>query len=149
MKTKLQTKTFKVASGRVVFGDPCYPTNPVYPAKNGIWTARVDMGDEGSWGNRVRKVTVHHVDFNPAEPNIRHLDEGFSVDSGQAGVFDSSVYGEDEFYELCCRETLSKEGWGYIDGGFATSSGYGDGWYEAHIQAVGGKAVCVELTFIE
>lgn len=148
MKTKVLAKTFEVASGKVVFGDPCYPTNPVYPARKGEWTAHVVTSDEGSWGNRVKKVVVHHVDFNPADPKIRVLEEGFSVDSGQAGVFDCDSYGGDAFYDMCCKETLSKRGWGYLDEGFVTSSGYGDGWYEAEIQTLGGKAVCVELTFI-
>lgn len=147
MKTK--TATFNVSSGQVVFGDPCYPTNPLYPARNGNWTAHVDMSDQGDWGNRVSRVVVHHEDFNPADRGIRRCTEGFSVDSGQAGVFDSSFYGGERFYDDCCHETLSDAQYGYLPTGFVSSSGYGDGWYEAEIQTVGGKAVCLELIFIE
>lgn len=149
MKTKTRTGSFEVSSGRVVFGDPCYETNPGYPALNGVWTAHVVMSDEGSWGTRVRKVIVHHDGFNPADPRIRRMNDEFSVDSGQAGVFDRDSYGGDQFYDLCCQETLSKKQCGYVEGGFVTSSGYGDGCYGARVQTVGGKAVCIELEFLE
>lgn len=148
MKTKTKSKTFEVSSGKVVFGDPCYETNPIYPAQNGPWTAHVVTTDEPFWGRRVRKVIVHHRDFNPADSRIRHLKDDFSVDSGQAGVFDHLSYGVDGFYDICCKATLARQQYGYLEGGFVTSSGYGDGWYEAEIQTVGGRAVCVELTFI-
>lgn len=148
MKTKTKSKTFEVSSGKVVFGDPCYDTNPSYPAKNGPWTAHVVTTDEPFWGRRVKKVIVHHEDFNPAEPKTRHLSEEFSVDSGQAGVFDHLSYGGEEFYDLCCKATLARQQYGYLEGGFVTSSGLGDGFYDAQVHTVGGKAVCVEITFI-
>lgn len=146
MKTK--TKTFAVAGGRLVFGDPCYDTNPSYPARNGMWTAHVVMGDGDGWGSRVKKVFVHHVDFNPVEQGLRSVKEDFSVDSGQAGVFDGSAYGGEEFYSACCKKTLTDKQCGYLPNGFVSSSGYGDGWYEAEVKTVGGKAVCIEITFI-
>jgi len=149
MKTKKKSSAFEVSSGKIVIGDPCYEANPSYPAKNGPWTAHVVTKEEPFWGKRVKKVVVHHQDFNPADSNIRHFKEDFSVDSGQAGVFDYLAYGSEGFYEICCKETLSKKQYGYIEGGFVTSSGYGDGWYEAEIHTLGGKAVCLEITFLE
>lgn len=149
MKTKKNTSTFEVTSGKVVLGDPCYDTNPSYPAKSGSWTAHVVMSDGASWGSRVSRVVVHHVDFNPADPKLRSFQEHFSVDSGQAGVFDFGSYGVDDFYDLCCKKTLSRQQYGYMEDGFVTSSGYGDGTYEANVHTVGGKAVCIELEFIE
>lgn len=148
MKTKKKTETFEVSSGVLVFGDPCYDTNEECRALDGTWTAHVETSDEGSWGSRVKKVIVHHEDFNPADPRIKSETTGFSVDSGQAGVFDLAHYGGEVFYDLCCKKTLSKRQWGYLDSGFVSSSGYGDGFYDAEILRVGGKAVCVELTFI-
>lgn len=151
MKTKSikKTETFRVTSGEVVFGDPCYDTNKSCAAKNGDWTAHVVMSGESGWGVRVHKVVVHHVDFNPADRRIRSESFGFSVDSGQAGVFDGASYGEDGFYDLCCKQTLSKRQYGYIEGGFATSSGVGDGFYDAEVMKIDGKAVCLEITFLE
>ena len=149
MKTKTKSSTFEVSSGKIVIGDPCYETNPSYPAKNGPWTAHVVTTEEPFWGKRIKKVVVHHKDFDPADSKIRRLKEDFSVDSGQAGVFDYLSYGSDGFYDLCCKETLSKKQYGYIEGGFVTSSGHGDGWYEAEVQTLCGKAVCLEIKFLE
>jgi hypothetical protein len=146
MKTK--TESFRISSGSLVLGDPCYDTNPTFKAQNGPWTAHVVRGDEGSWGTRVRKVIVHHEDFNPADPRLVVEEESFSVDSGQAGVFDGSVYGGDSFYDRCCDATLTEKQCDYVRQGFVTSSGYGDGWYSAEIHIVDGLAVCVELVFI-
>lgn len=146
---KTISKTFEVTSGRVTFGDPCYPTNDCAKARKGPWTAHVVTGDEGAWGERVKHVIVHHVDFNPGDPRLTSRGARFPVDSGQAGVFDEASYGGDEFYDLCCKATLSKRQWGYVRGGVAFSSGYGDGVYEAQIHRLDGLAVCVELTFIE
>lgn len=151
MKTKTRKKleTFKVTGGRLTFGDPCYLDNPECPAKNGTWTALVIFSDEGDWGERVKRVIVHHDEFNPADEKLVSKTTKFGVDSGQAGVFDADAYGGYEFYDSCCKETLSARSYGYLPQGFVTSSGYGDGWYEAEVHKVSGKAVCIELSFIE
>lgn len=147
MKTK--TETFKVTSGHVVIGDPCYSTNQTVPALNGSWEAHVETCDAGSWGTRIRRVTVHHKDFDPAA-DMKTVRRQFGVDSGQAGVFCESVYESDGiFYDSCCEETLTAKSCGFVRGGFVSSSGYGDGCYEAIIHVVRGKAACVELEFIE
>ena len=146
MKTK--TQTFKITSGLLVLGDPCYDTNPICKARRGSWTAHVVKEDKDFWGSRVSRVVVHHVDFNPADPKIRVETVNFSVDSGQAGVFDYGFYGSDGFYDRCCKATLTEKQYGYLPKGFATSSGYGDGFYSAEIHKVSGEAVCVEITFI-
>lgn len=148
MKTKTRIKSFRVHD-KIVVGDPCYDTNKTFPAKEGLWEASVDKMNCGDWGNRIGRVTVHHKDFNPAlDMKVEH--KGFSVDSGQAGVFCGSVYDSSgPFYEDCCRETLSEEGYGFVRGGFVSSSGYGDGYYDMTVYLVRGKAVCVELEFME
>jgi hypothetical protein len=149
MKTKTKLDLFGVASGKLVIGDPCYGGNQTLPALDGRWTAHVTKSDEGDWGIRVSRVIVHHVDYDPSNPRIKSIVVGFCVDSGQAGVFDVSTYGGAAFYERCCSATLSEEKYGFVHGGFVTSSGYGDGGYEANVQAIDGKAVCVELIFID
>lgn len=147
-KSKPKTETFEVKSGELLFGDPCYGVNESCVAQNGPWTAHVVLSDEGGWGQRVKRVVVHHKDFNPADRRILVETTNFGVDSGQAGVFDRGSYGGEGFYDLCCKETLSDRQYGYLDCGFVTSSGYGDGYYEAEIHKINGVAVCVELTFI-
>jgi len=74
-----------------------------------------------------------------------------NVDSGQAGVFDGDICdGDDEdFYDRCCNTTLKNPGYGYMKGGFVSSSGYGDGGYECLVYKNNGVAVGVEITFIE
>jgi hypothetical protein len=148
-KTKTAVDSFSVRSGKVTFGDPCYETNKSVKAQKGEWTAHVVFSDEGSWGRRVKRLVVHRDDFNPADRRIVVKTKTFGVDSGQAGVFDSAVYGEGTFYDDCCKATLGRTQWGYLVGGVVSSSGFGDGGYEAEVHLLGDEAVCVELVFIE
>jgi len=151
MKTKTKVDSFRVNSGKVTFGDPCYSSNKSVKAQKGEWTAHVTLSDEGSWGNRVKRLIAHRVDFNPADPRTVVKTKTFSVDSGQAGVFDAGRYGTDgwSFYDSCCTQTLSRKQWGYTPAGVVSSSGFGDGCYKAEIHMFGDEAVCVELVFIE
>lgn len=141
-------KHFKISCGRIGIGDPCYGSASVESeAKNGKWVAHVEMSDEGSWGNRIARITVHHEDFDPAA-KLSVKQDGFFVDSGQAGVFDGDYEYESE-YANACEKTLGKEGFGFMNNGFVSSSGYGDGSYPCLIYKEKDKAVCVEITFIE
>lgn len=174
-KTKKHTEVsgFQVVSGKIMCSDPCYDGGDVLvKAKNGEWVARVEKSDEGAWGERVCRVLVHHVDFSMyGSSRIKSFDSvedaTIGVDSGQAGVFDANsfrndavventkrIHGkticEDElWYSICCDRTLSEKGYGYIPGGFVTTSGYGDGGYGVEIYKKNGEAVAVEITFIE
>ncbi len=143
---------FKVASGSVVVSDPCYDGGEhCVPAKNGRWTAKVEKTDLGSWGNRISKVTVHHEGWSPVGSHLRKKKVEVGVDSGQMGVFDRSVYGgsDDEgFYDSCCNATLGQRGFGFVPGGFVSSSGIGDGCYPAVMWSEGGKVVAVEIEFL-
>lgn len=147
MKTKTSRKSFRVSSDKIVFGDPCYSSNTTMLAKNGRWEAAVDRKTCDGWGNRISRITVHHSDFDPVSSKVSK--KTFSVDSGQAGVFcASAVDAPGEFYSWCCSATNSEKGCGFIEGGFVSSSGYGDGFYEAIIHKNSGLVVCVELVFI-
>jgi hypothetical protein len=149
----MKSGKFKVSSGSLVLGDPCYETGSccdisTVPARNGVWTAKVSTCDADGWGRRVKGVVVHKEDFNPAAREMKVEMERFFVDSGQAGVFDGGLYGGPDFYEMCCTQTLSERGFGFVEGGFVTSSGYGDGVYVAEIHKIAGEAVCIEINFI-
>lgn len=140
-------KCFEVKKGQISVGDPCYSCPGfVVDAQNGKWRAHVSTVD--SFGRRVANIIVHHESFDPSRDVVTesHI---IGVDSGQAGVFDGIYEGSDiDFYEECGSATLSNLGYGYIHNGFVTSSGYGDGGYEAVVFKRDDKAVCVEITFI-
>lgn len=84
------------------------------------------------------------------------------VDSGQAGIFDHQIYRvdesvigetefmpEDKWYSSCCDQTLGELGAGVINGGVVSSSGFGDGGYEAFIaKNAEGKVIAVQIVFI-
>ena len=148
---KTATKGFKV-KGFIACSDPCYGQPTVFvPANKGNWVARAETSNEGMWGVRVSKITVHHEEFSPVGNNYEIEEHVVGVDSGQAGVFDGSIYSGDNegFYNCCCKATLAKPGYGYVDGGFVSSSGYGDGRYECIVYKKDGKAIGVEITFID
>lgn len=150
MKTAVEC--FKIKSGTVACSDPCYGTPDVkVAAKNGEWVAHVETSDEGSWGKRVSKILVHHAEFSPVGNRYQMESHTIGVDSGQAGVFDGEICdGDDQsFYDRCCKATLSKKGYGYVPGGFVSSSGYGDGGYECLVYKKNGLAVGIEVTFID
>jgi hypothetical protein len=150
MKTSVES--FKVSSGQIVIGDPCYSVemNRLVSAKKGTWTAHVETSNEGSWGERVSKILVHHVDFSMYGRNMLTESMTIGVDSGQAGVFDLSSYGDDgeDIYDDCCRQSLSKKRCGFLPGGFISSSGYGDGCYDVTVFKEKGVSVAVEVVFI-
>lgn len=150
MKTAL--KTFKVKSGLVICSDPCYEEPELQvPAMNGNWVAHVKTSDEGSWGVRVSKILVHHMDFSPVGKNYIRNAHLLCVDSGQLGVFDGDSYQNDDeldFYDTCCQTTLTIPGFGYVPGGFVSSSGYGDGQYKCMVYKEKNRAVGIKVTFI-
>ncbi len=108
----------------VIVSDPCYTRGTwchgslgeVLPGK---YNCIVTYSDEGSWGERVSQLTVHHESVK-----LTQLRKGevapFSVgvDSGQAGIFCDSIYPEGEnngeygdensFYGACCNATLGE-----------------------------------------
>lgn len=140
-------REFSVRSGKVTISDPCYDTGELKVlARNGRWLASVRKSDEGSWGRRVSSILVHHESFDPIGKDYKEEVKYIGVDSGQAGVFDADSYGHGSFYDTCCRAT-SKD-FGFVPGGFVTTSGYGDGGYQVKVHRSGGKSEAVEIVFI-
>ena len=140
-------KSFSVTSGNIFVSDPCYDTGELkVPARNGRWLASVQKTDEGSWGTRVASILVHHESFDPIGKKYGQDLEHIGVDSGQAGVFDIGSYGSGSFYDTCCRAT--DKDFGFVPGGFVSSSGYGDGGYKVRIFKAGGRSEAVEIVFI-
>lgn len=54
-----------------------------------------------------------------------------------------------DWYEMCCDKTLSNENAGVIPGGVVSSSGYGDGGYDAFIaKNSNGQVIGVKIVFL-
>jgi len=164
-------------NGKIHITDPCYDIKTwcgIYnqKAKKGAWVGEAIQSEEDY--SRVGELVVNHKDFHGSIDTPISGDVG--VDSGQAGVFDSSIYpkqgepnGEasdkESFYGKCCRETCSgfdkehdklkiEKGLqadnGVVDErGFVSSSGYGDGSYEAFGAYEDGELVAVRIVFID
>jgi hypothetical protein len=141
-------KNFSVTNGKIVVSDPCYDSGDVrLLALNGKWLAAVRKTKEDVWGERVASVLVHHEGFDPIGKKYNEDVKYIGVDSGQAGVFDSEAYNASgNFYDSCCSAT--NKDFGFVSGGFVTTSGYGDGGYPARVYRHHGKAEAVEIVFI-
>ena len=168
---------FTVVSGKVYVTDPCYEKGGRYQAlvknvKNGKWFAFIERGDE----DRPAILKVVHEDYditraeNPFDvPSVLTSPEKveIGVDSGQAGVFDTKFYRDDSsvvgldrkaneaicedepFYSMCRSRTLSWIGAGTIPYGAVSSSGYGDGCYDAFVfKDAKGKVIDIRIIFI-
>ncbi len=164
--------SFETHSGALRISDPCYSKDSwcagSLPAVSGTWVAAVRESNEGSWGKRVAELVVHHKDMKLEEliDSGDWVDTGIDVgvDSGQCGVFDELLYKDDyqatgyvhssekirkeePFYSMCCDLTITR-GAGTMMAGAVSSSGYGDGSYEAFVIKQNDKAVAIKIVFI-
>ena len=104
-------------------------------------------------------ICIHSQNFDDLKKALRKswsiVDTTIGVDSGQAGIFDNSVYPEgtvlgafddsDTFYGECYEITLGTQSCGRLKNGkgFVSSSGFGDGTYE--LKALKEDEACVAL----
>lgn len=125
--------SFKVVSGELIISDPCHDKDSdtcTYAAKNGIWEARER--------EKGRFLIANHIDYPFDERDLLYSNviTDIAVDSGQLGLFDSTLYPEGEtgtyddpesFYGRCCAV---EDYAGSIDGlGINVKTLYGDGLY--------------------
>lgn len=148
---------FEIVSGKVCLSDPCYKAGTWcgkydLPAKNGTWYVTV-VNDGGT----VHSFVAEHEDYE-GDTTSNDWITRLGVDSGQFGVFDSSIYdgGGDfdlpGFYKDCCDTTLQVgTPFGVVQSkGFVSSSGYGDGVYNAFVlRNQDDELVHIAVTFIE
>ena len=157
--------------------DPCYDKDTwcagtVKGCEVGEWKSNVISFDEGEWGNRNGYLVacVSRLDSIPDPHDSRwsHLEIDVGVDSGQAGIFDEKFYKDDDsikgverldedgevicedepWYSICCDRTLQKKGAGVIPYGVVSSSGYGDGGYDAYaIKDSMGEVIALMIDF--
>lgn len=160
--------TFQITSGTLVVSDPCYECQQgisgiVEEATIGTWIGIIDQIDTGDWGERCAYVCAYHKSIDIEQvTNWEACDFIVGVDSGQAGIFEHQVYRvddsvigetkfmpEDRWYSSCCDQTLGEPKAGVINGGVVSSSGFGDGGYEAFIaKNAEGKVIAVQIVFI-
>lgn len=136
--------------GEITLGKHVHISDPCYDRS--VW-CRVQL--ENMVPGAYRVYTIHNDDdnrvhmllllnaekYDPWQFFVRwKMGGNVSVDSGQMGVFDDSIYPKEEetgefddvttFYGKCCHATLSNQQEDLIDGaGAVTSSGWGDGTY--------------------
>lgn len=134
--------TFTVSTGKLMVTDPCYDkgtwcTAAVENAAKGQWEAEVERVDCGMWGNRVQKLTVRAVGKKPT--SHERLDADIGVDAGVCGVFENKPnYGDIDWAKVCDEMKtafggIASKGNGFHCEGAWSSSGYGDGSYDAFV----------------
>ena len=171
---KTELGEFAMTRNVARISDPCYEkdtwcSGTIDNCKIGMWKSKVIKSDEGDWGNRVAYLIAWHEDTKEPNPettgwNKREIDVG--VDSGQAGIFDDYHFKVDEsikgverigkeeaicvdepWYSICCDRTLSDVGAGVIPFGCVSSTGYGDGSYEASSLEKDGEVVAIMIDY--
>lgn len=165
---RIHLGVFESHSGQLVVSDPCYELGNwgqgvLENVTTGKWNAYVEKIDGGEWGERCAVVIALHESLREEdEAAWEACDFVVAVDSGQAGIFERTVYrnddsvvGEttfdpdDKWYSSCCDLTLTDLGAGVINGGVVSSSGFGDGGYVAFVARNSeGKVVGVQIVFI-
>lgn len=152
------TKENKIRLGtKVVVSDPSYeiPTwcqEVIKDVRPGVYDTDVEISDEGDWGERIASLTALHESCKD-DPTWEHYSNNIGVDSGQAGIFCASSYGDDkggeDWYDKMCDKTLSDKHWGTYDSGVVSSSGFGDGSYELLVSRQYGIINGFKIVFIE
>jgi hypothetical protein len=159
---------FKLESGRLCVSDPCYKKGTWcaawdLPAQDGLWNCYIERENHGIWQHdRIKEVVCFHSEIKDFYGyNWKQLEFDIGVDSGQCGIFDFEKYPNEEdtgaygdlesFYGKCCNLTLSDDGYGVLENGIVTSSGYGDGSYtmfalydESEEKLIGVKVVFID-----
>lgn len=159
--------SFEVVSGICRISDPCYDVDTwcageVSNVKIGRWDAQV-FGSERC----ESLVASYNGRIFTNDNRWKKLDIDVGVDSGQAGIFDSRFYkddksiqdtkresqqiicGDDPWYSMCCDRTIGELGAGTIPYGCVSSSGYGDGSYNAYTIEVDGEIEAIKIVFID
>jgi len=156
--------TFEVEEGTLIVSDPCYNLGlwcqgEIQNTKLGTWNAYARHGKSHFGDNRVWELVIIHQNYPESLTSkmTEDTDIDVGVDSGQAGFFDKNTFhggedswGEDGWYDLCCRTTLdTTKSAGVINGGCVSSSGYGDGGYSCFVTRDGtSEVIGAKIIFI-
>ena len=149
---KSELGTFKVESGSLDIGDPCHNGDwDVSGVLNGEWEATALHGAVDFWGDRTWKLQARALKGGPV---VKTEEKVLGVDSGQMCIVDAKTkyeddpYGFEDDYDTYCNITLGKGYGGVLTNGCASSSGCGDGGYQATVgRDADGDVVFVEVDF--
>ena len=165
----IEIGSFEVTSGKLRVTDPCYDRDTrcagtIENALKGWWNASVVKTDgSDGWGRRCATLIVQHKSYYFLPESYKWVKTGIDVgvDSGQAGVFEDSLYPHGEtgeygdtttFYGRACNQSIDKDGCGtagVIAEGAVSSSGYGDGSYDCYtITEQDGTVIAVKIEFL-
>ena len=140
--------------GTLMISDPCYGGEWSVPAKPGNWIGQAKQMSRDSGTGKLKAVHSQYKDRFRAQ--LKTETKEVSVDSGQMSIFDPFVamkFGgtrDDFLYRQICDITYPVGIIGVEEENFgvASSSGYGDGGYEAKVWFdEQGLAVAVEVDF--
>lgn len=161
--------TFELKAGRAAVQDPGYGANSNLAVNltvsAGRWRAWITKSNQDKWGERVASLVVGLEGTDTAATGTWEAVGIVGVDSGQAGVFapehidDPTVVppqyhwkqpmidAENPWYSLVCDQTLALGG-GVIPAGVASSSGIGDGAYEASVARTGDAVTAIRIVYL-
>ncbi len=160
-----------IVSGAVTICDPCYAP-PIAASITGylagvlpgrwcahVWRTRASVAGSRRIAFLVMSHRDHAYDVAAAVWN-RQADVG--VDAGMAGIFDAAHYrdeaavanevvtpfnAESRWFDLCANRALGEAGAGVIPFGCVSTSGLGDGMYDAYAVSRDVGIVAVALDF--
>lgn len=147
----------------VILSDPCYEpdiwcsaqVNNMIP---GIYDCYADFTEIEHWGTRVTRLVIM-IDNPPHEApkKVKEVSACLAVDAGVFGIYDEKYFRKkksenpDAWYERNVLSWVMKEE-GFIcedAKGFITTSGFGDGCYNAYCHLDDhGKVYKIEVVFI-
>lgn len=139
----------------------------------GKYKVHVKRSNKGNWGIRNSILLVVNSKYAKKKLDWKKHKSTVSVDSGQAGIFDTQYYRDDEavshipwikkkapwkirqddekgelWYMKMSDFTLNnKESWGVYETGVVSSSGFGDGGYTLYTAKVDKKIVGIAIDF--
>lgn len=161
-------ETFEVKNGKITLSDPCYDLSTTCMIKdvkfpNGIYRVDIREYDSPSWGKRVAELIIYNINKVPEnegkEMDIlwKEIEGEVGVDSGQAGIYDAIYYElhhsendiDEDWYDEICDLTYGKKHYGTKDDScVVSSSGFGDGGYQAFLGYLGEEIVGAKIEFI-
>lgn len=148
----------------VILSDPCYDLDEWCSGKvqnmiPGIFDCYADFADMGSLGTRVARLVIMNANIpNEGPAKIEEVPACLAVDAGVFGIYDeqylreNKVTNPDAWYNENVMSWICKED-GFIcedSKGFITTSGYGDGCYDAYCYHDDeGNVYKIEVIFID
>lgn len=155
-------------SGKMVVSDPSYQRGTWCmledePVGKGQWHVHVVTTDEEGWGRRPARIVLTREKDKLSADFGEKLKADIGVDSGQAGIFDSEIYHNDEkavapfsdlrpeepWSSMCLQRTMdTADLCGLVPNGVVSLSGFGDGSYRLWKLKKGRRVVQWTLVFI-